>query len=150
MRELRTLAAVVTAVIGLAAATGTAATAATTPAVPSDAVSVTGGTLADDGTVTLTGSYRCVEHPGKVVLIGSNVIQNGHPESIGGFKAQCDGTARTWTNTGRPMTAGRGSGPLLRTGPATVKATMLTMGPNGMPLPQTIATAESPDRKSVV
>ncbi|MEE1788790.1 DUF6299 family protein [Streptomyces sp. SP17BM10] len=143
MRKLRTLAAVATAMIGLATP-GAAATAATAPAVPSDAVSVTGGTLADDGTVTLTGGYRCTERPGKVVLIGSNVIQDGHPESIGGFKAQCDGTDRTWTNTGRPMTDGRRPSPLLRTGPATVKATMLTMGPNGMPLPQPIATAESP------
>ncbi|MFD7907399.1 DUF6299 family protein [Kitasatospora sp. NPDC059722] len=143
MRKLSTLAAVITAMIGLAAP-GTAATAATTPAAPSDAVSVTGGTLADDGTVTLTGGYRCADHPGKVVLIGSNVIQDGHPESIGGFRAQCDGTERTWTNTGRPMTDGRRPGPLLRTGPVTVKATMLTMGPNGMPLPQTVATAETP------
>ncbi|MET9773524.1 DUF6299 family protein [Streptomyces sp. NPDC006367] len=118
------------------AATATTAPATTTAGLVTDAVTVDAtGRIAADGTVTLSGTYRCTAATGPV-FVSSSVSQGGEPhqDSIGGSRAVCDGLERRWTHTGRPTTST--SADALRAGTARVEATVLELRPVGIvPLP---------------
>jgi hypothetical protein len=94
------------AAVTLALATAAVATPATA-AEPHESVSVDRvARLAADGTVTLSGTYRCTG--GGPVFVSASLIHSG-PETtllhgIGSTRAVCDGTLRHWTNKGRTLT----------------------------------------------
>ncbi|MFF0161183.1 DUF6299 family protein [Streptomyces sp. NPDC005263] len=96
------------------------------------------GRIASDGTVTLSGTYRCTPGTGPV-LVSSSVDQASSPirHSIGGTRAVCDGAEHPWQNSGRPLL----SPP--RLGAAHVEVTLMELHPQGgLPLPVFHATAE--------
>ncbi|MFF4158413.1 DUF6299 family protein [Streptomyces sp. NPDC001678] len=99
-------------------------------------------TLAPDGTLTMSGSYRCtvVEHTG-TVFVASNVLQNRRTEGIGGSRAVCDGARHRWRNSARPY------GASLRPGPARADGTLLQMSSDrgGIPLPRFLTVARERD-----
>ncbi|MER8234507.1 DUF6299 family protein [Streptomyces sp. NPDC094049] len=106
-----------------------------------DAVTVDSrGILGADGTVALSGTYRCLDDGAGPVLVGSNLTQGGHSAGIGGTRAVCDGRAHPWTNTGVVKD------PAYRPGPARVRATLaqITTGPDGLPVPTIRAVQEVP------
>ncbi|MFH7339086.1 DUF6299 family protein [Streptomyces sp. KHY 26] len=127
----------------LAAALGTAAllALATGPAAaaPGESVTVDAvGRLATDGTVTLTGTYRCTGSTGPVFVTTSLSQRDprlGH--GIGGGFARCDGTTRSWSASG---TAG---GETFQPGTAHVQATVMELRLSGLvPLPVFHAVTE--------
>ncbi|MCX4578169.1 DUF6299 family protein [Streptomyces sp. NBC_01571] len=93
----------------------------------------TTGHLATDGTVTLSGTYRCLTSTGPV-LVSSSVRQGDSRvrHGIGGTATVCDGAAHRWANSGKrePGT--------LRPGAAHVEATLMELSPGagGLPLPK--------------
>ncbi|MEV0244586.1 DUF6299 family protein [Streptomyces sp. NPDC050674] len=89
------------------------------------------GRLAADGTVTLSGTYRCVSSSGPV-FVSSSVRQGVSPTryGIGGTRAVCDGAEHRWVNTGRTATGS------LMAGVAHVEATVMELRTfSGLPLP---------------
>ncbi|GLW48248.1 hypothetical protein Stsp02_39100 [Streptomyces sp. NBRC 14336] len=122
-----------TAALGAASATALLLLLApTTPAAPFESVTVDPtGTIAADGTVTLSGTYRCTGGTGPV-FVSSSV---GAPDAdvrhgIGGTRAICDGTEHRWQNTGKPRPAA------VKPGPAQVEATLMELRTGGgLPLP---------------
>jgi hypothetical protein len=90
------------------------------------------GRIASDGTVTLSGTYRCLGNVGPV-FISSSVTQSGLStrHGIGGTRAVCDGAEHRWENSGRPSSA------TLSPGTAQVEATVMELDPSaGLPLPR--------------
>ncbi|MCX2927005.1 DUF6299 family protein [Streptomyces sp. NEAU-W12] len=90
------------------------------------------GLIAPDGRrVTLSGTYRCTDASGPV-LVGSSVRQEPAVTryGIGGTQAQCDGRTHRWENTGSvPSDA-------LEAGAADVEVTLVELSPvGGLPLP---------------
>ncbi|MFD5324495.1 DUF6299 family protein [Streptomyces sp. NPDC127092] len=118
-----------------------AATAPTAHAGAGDGLSVTPhGTVADDGTVTLTGSYRCLDDSAGPVFVSSTLVQDDRSSGIGGTRAVCDGQVHEWTNSAVVREPG------YRPGEARVKATLMQLtaqGPLGLPLPGFLAVKES-------
>ncbi|MGN3960218.1 DUF6299 family protein [Streptomyces sp. WAC8370] len=125
----------------LAAAAGAALlllTAPAAPAAPHDArlaaESVTVdpvGRIAADGSVTLTGTYRCTGGTGPV-FVSSSVSQSDPSVryGVGGTRAVCDGLEHRWANTGTPDQV------VLKPGAAQVEATLMELRPMGIvPLP---------------
>ncbi len=124
----------------LAAATGAAAllllaAAPSAPAAddPSEIVTVDStGRVAEDGTVTLSGTYRCDDSTGPA-FVSSSVGMKKSPnvrQGIGGTLAVCDGRLHRWENTGRPTPDG------VKSGAADVEATIVELHPvGGLPLP---------------
>ncbi|MEG3627060.1 DUF6299 family protein [Streptomyces poriticola] len=90
------------------------------------------GHIAADGTVTLSGTYRCAGGTGPVFVSSSVAQESGTVRhGIGGTRAVCDGTAHRWVNTGRPS-----PDTALQPGPARVEATLMELrGLGGLPLP---------------
>ncbi|AVV44845.1 DUF6299 family protein [Streptomyces sp. ID05-04B] len=81
------------------------------------------GRIAADGTVTLSGTYRCVADPGPV-FVSSSVGQDFNvTRGIGGTRAVCDGAEHTWNNTGRATPND------LAPGAARVEATLMELRP---------------------
>ncbi|MFB9465295.1 DUF6299 family protein [Streptomyces cinereospinus] len=122
------LGAAATAVLALLAA------APATPAAADSRESVTvdpTGRITPDGTITLTGTYRCVGGTGPVFL--STSVHQSDPSvrhGIGGSRAVCDGQEHRFANTGRPRDR------VLTAGPAHVEATLMELRPQGvLPLP---------------
>ncbi|MGP2442927.1 DUF6299 family protein [Streptomyces sp. JW3] len=107
------------------------------PAVPSVSGWLTvdpAGRIAPDGTVTLSGTYRC--DAGGPVFVSSSVSQDAGAvrHGIGGTRAVCDGLEHPWVNSARPATAPTAEG--LKPGPAQVEATLMELRPlSGLPLP---------------
>ncbi|AJE43034.1 DUF6299 family protein [Streptomyces nodosus] len=87
------------------------------------------GRLRADGTVTLSGTYRCHRARGPVFV--SSSLSQGDPRvahGIGGTLAVCDGARHRWTNSEtRPDTYRRGR--------AHVRATLMELRGPGIPLP---------------
>ena len=108
-------------------------------AAPSDTVTIGSvGRIAEDGTVTLSGTYRCTERTGPV-FVSSSVSQRSPlvRQGIGGTRAVCDGAEHNWENTGKP-----GSDDL-EPGQAHVEATLMELSPEGgLPLPLFHAAAQ--------
>ncbi|MFD3586208.1 DUF6299 family protein [Streptomyces sp. NPDC058683] len=102
------------------------------PAAPSESVTVDPtGRLADDGTVTLSGTYTCTGAIGPV-FVSSSVSQESpnYRHGVGGTRAVCDGAEHHWENTGK-VTSEK-----LKTGAARVEATIMELRPQGgLPLP---------------
>ncbi|TWV57636.1 hypothetical protein FRZ03_01750 [Streptomyces misionensis] len=96
------------------------------------------GRLAPDGTLTLTGTYRCTGATGPVFTtssVGQRDPRVGH--GIGGGIARCDGLTHGWANSGRVTSEN------LVPGGAHVKATLMELRAQGLiPLPLFHATAE--------
>ncbi|MET8947120.1 DUF6299 family protein [Streptomyces sp. NPDC004542] len=92
----------------LAAAAGAAALLLTGAAAhaapdPKDTVTVDRtGRLTADGTVTLSGTYRCTPHSA-AVFVGSTVGRSASSVRYGiaGSTAHCDGAEHRWENSGR-------------------------------------------------
>ncbi|MFJ2257230.1 DUF6299 family protein [Streptomyces sp. NPDC087844] len=107
--------------------------------------------LAADGTVTLSGTYRCKGSTGPV-LVSSSLSQDkpslGQDSSslslgrsnvrkgIGSTTAVCDGAEHRWTNT-EPTDPGR-----FEPGAAKVEATLMELRSSGLPLPMFHAVKE--------
>ncbi|MDN0197434.1 DUF6299 family protein [Streptomyces sp. S.PNR 29] len=112
-----------------------AVTAAPATAGPHDTVTVDQKAhVAVDGTVTLSGTYRCSDSTGPV-YVSSTVTQGSTTrQSIGGTRAVCDGVEHRWSNSGRPAMS-------LKEGEADVEATLLELRTVGMvPSPLVLAT----------
>ncbi|WP_221349257.1 DUF6299 family protein [Streptomyces beigongshangae] len=119
------------AVLLLAAPSATALPRPAGSAGPADTVTVDPtGRLAADGTVTLSGTYRCTGGTGPV-FVSSSLRQgkDGARKGVGGTTAVCDGTLRRWKNTGRTE-SGR-----FERGAAKVEATLMELRSGGLPLP---------------
>ncbi|MFF5188454.1 DUF6299 family protein [Streptomyces sp. NPDC000345] len=88
--------------------------------------------IAADGTVTLTGTYRCLGSAGPVYLSTAVHQDSGTVRyGIGGSRAVCDGAEHTWQN------AGKASVDALKAGPAHVEATLMELETRGgLPLPR--------------
>ncbi|GHE78311.1 hypothetical protein GCM10014715_36890 [Streptomyces spiralis] len=81
--------------------------------------------LAADGTVTISGTYRCTGADGPVfVSSGISRKDSATRYGIGGTRAVCDGAEHTWTNTGKPSDT-------LDPGTAHVEATIMELTPQG-------------------
>lgn len=95
-------------------------------------------TIAADGTVILSGTYRCVGNTGPVFI--SSAVQQGDDPArygIGGSRALCDGVVHAWQN------AGKVQGGTLTAGPAHVEATITELELHGgLPLPRLHATRQ--------
>ena len=90
------------------------------------------GRIAADGTVTLSGTYRCTGNTGPV-FVSSSVGQGSSSvrQGIGGTRAVCDGVEHVWANTGKPTPGS------LEPGEARVEATIMELSPQGgLPLPR--------------
>ncbi|WP_126643890.1 DUF6299 family protein [Embleya hyalina] len=58
--------------------------------------------MAADGTLTISGTYRCsADHTGNV-LVGGSIDQAGLHISMGGSTATCDGLTHDWRSSERP------------------------------------------------
>ncbi|MEU9186657.1 DUF6299 family protein [Streptomyces sp. NPDC048484] len=86
--------------------------------------------LAADGTVTLSGTYRCTGATGPV-FVSSSLRQGGFSRrgSVGGTAAVCDGAWHRWTNTERTKPG------WFRPGAAKVGATLTELRAVVLPLP---------------
>jgi hypothetical protein len=87
------------------------------------------GRIAADGTVTLSGSYRCTGATGPA-FIGSSVSQGDtvRRQGIGGNGARCDGAEHRWQNSGKPY------GQTVRPGAARVRPTVMELRSSGIVL----------------
>ncbi|WP_353051295.1 DUF6299 family protein [Streptomyces sp. Caat 7-52] len=95
---------------------------------PSELITVDSvGLIASDGTVTLSGSYRCLGGTGPV-LVSSSLSQAdpGLKHGIGGSTARCDGAEHRWENSGKA------SPEALKAGAARVEATLMELRPSGI------------------
>ncbi|MGW2490284.1 DUF6299 family protein [Streptomyces sp. NPDC001606] len=85
------------------------------------------GRIAADGTVTLSGSYRCL--PGTSVVFVSSSVSQGDSRvkhGVGGSTAQCDGAEHRWENSGKVTSEA------LKAGAAHVQATLMELRPSGI------------------
>ncbi|MEU6387916.1 DUF6299 family protein [Streptomyces sp. NPDC046939] len=109
---------------------------AATAAEPSEYVKVDPvGQITEDGTVTLSGTYRCVKST-SVTFVSSSVKQgSGNTRyGIGGSTAMCDGAEHTWKNSGKAHTLSDAD--KVKPGVAHVEATLMEMRMHGLiPLP---------------
>ncbi|MEU4995065.1 DUF6299 family protein [Streptomyces sp. NPDC021622] len=99
------------------------------------------GKIATDGTITLSGTYRCLpdDSPGPV-FVGSTLVQGGESTGIGGTHAVCDGQVHEWTNTSKGTTTGS----RYARGEATVRAHLVKLDTrSGLPMPQLLAHEEA-------
>ncbi|MEV6113305.1 DUF6299 family protein [Streptomyces sp. NPDC052109] len=99
---------------------------------PAETVKVdTTGRITADGTVTLSGSYRCTAGTGPVFV--SSSISQSDPQAkhgVGGSVAQCDGAEHRWENSGQVDTKE------YKAGKVHVQATLMELRPSGLvPLP---------------
>lgn len=97
------------------------------------------GTLAADATVTVSGTYRCLDDGEGPVFVSSNLRQDSRSTGIGGTRAVCDGHLHTWTNSAVVKD------PAYRPGAARVEAALvqLTAGGAGLPLPGFLAKEQA-------
>jgi hypothetical protein len=127
------------AVLLCAVAAPAAAAASARAAGPAESVTVDPtGRIAADGTVTLSGTYRCTGGTGPV-FVSSSVSQSDArvQHGIGGTLAVCDGAEHRWQNSGQ-VTAEP-----LKAGAAHVEATVMELRPVGiLPLPAFHAVQE--------
>lgn len=97
------------------------------------------GLLGADGTVTLSGTYRCLDDTAGPVLVGSTLHQQDRSAGIGGSRAVCDGLLRTWTHTAVVKD------PAYQPGEARVEGSLVQLTPLddlGLPTPAFLARQE--------
>ncbi|MGA5115411.1 DUF6299 family protein [Streptomyces pseudogriseolus] len=117
---------------------GAATAAPSAVAAPAEYVTVDPkGRIAADGTVTLTGTYRCAGGTGPVFV--SSSVNQSTPNvnyGIGGTAAVCDGAEHRWENSGKaPKDA-------LKAGAAKVEATLMELRGSGIlviPVPHAVS-----------
>jgi hypothetical protein len=99
------------------------------------------GTVSKDGTITLSGTYRCTAPAGPGPVFVSSSLQSGSvQQGIGGTAATCDGAEHTWTNQEKPS-----GGSALKPGPATVEVTLVHLDTgSGLPMPAVVAADRHP------
>ncbi|MEU9102692.1 DUF6299 family protein [Streptomyces sp. NPDC048361] len=118
------------ALLGVASAPAGAALTDTVSAGPT-------GTVAKDGTVTLSGTYRCSppSRPGPV-FVSSGVLTGSVLHGIGGTVATCDGDEHTWVNRDKVSSPER-----VPAGETVVQTTLMRLDTGtGLPLPVILAT----------
>ncbi|KMS80460.1 hypothetical protein ACH49_07955 [Streptomyces leeuwenhoekii] len=129
---VRPVLAVLAASAGAALLLTAAPTAGAASTAPAESVTVDPtGRIAADGTITLSGTYRCTGSTGPV-FVSSSVAQGSSStrHNIGGTRAVCDGVERRWVNSGRPSSAS------MTPGTARVQTTVMELRPFGfLPLP---------------
>ncbi|MFD7881965.1 DUF6299 family protein [Streptomyces bauhiniae] len=123
----------------LLCALATPALAGPAAAAPGESVTVDStARLAADGTLTLSGTYRCLPGTGPVFV--SSSVSQADPRvrhGIGGSAARCDGVEHRWTNSGKV------SSETLTAGAAHVQANVMELRPSGLvPLPVFHATRD--------
>lgn len=124
--------------LGFAAAAPSPASAA--PAAPSESVTVDAEGRMADGSVTLSGTYRCLGGDGPVFVSSSvNRPSSGTHYSVGGTRAVCDGKEHRWENTGT-VPAGA-----LEAGRAHVEAALMELRPSGVLLVPVVHAVEHQD-----
>ncbi|MCM2423857.1 DUF6299 family protein [Streptomyces sp. RKAG293] len=105
----------------------------TASADPSEVMTVDStGSLAADGTVTLSGTYRCASGQNPV-FVSSSMSQGdtGVRYGIGGSNAVCDHAEHRWTNS---ATLAPGT---VKVGAVRVEATVMELdSSSGLPLPR--------------
>ncbi|MFH8619420.1 DUF6299 family protein [Streptomyces sp. NPDC017979] len=95
------------------------------------------GRLAEDGVVTLTGTYRCSSLRTDPVLIGVKALQGSTRADTGGAAATCDDRVHTWSSSGRPHSGA------FAPGSARGEAAMIELDlSGGLPLPHVITYGE--------
>ncbi|GAA1933303.1 DUF6299 family protein [Kitasatospora viridis] len=102
------------------------------PAYPSsDQVTVSpDAVLGSDGSVTLSGTYRCTD-PG-AVFVSAGLRSGDTQQSIGSSRAVCDGAEHTWSSKDTPRYLALNSG-----GPAEAEVSLLRLDTSGgLPMPQ--------------
>ncbi|MFI1016873.1 DUF6299 family protein [Streptomyces sp. NPDC020965] len=82
------------------------------------------GRIGSDGSLTLTGTYRCWSSASGPVIIGSKVLQGAARAEPEGSAARCDGRVRTWRGVDRD-----GAG--FRPGAAQGEVTLLRLDTSG-------------------
>ncbi|MEU8589403.1 DUF6299 family protein [Streptomyces sp. NPDC048664] len=94
------------------------------------------GRLTSDGTLTLSGHYRCTRGGGPV-FVSSSVSQRDPRvrHGVGGTLARCDGAWHRWVNSERRRGA-------YHRGRASVEATVMELSGTGLPLPRFHAARE--------
>ncbi|MER7950022.1 DUF6299 family protein [Streptomyces sp. NPDC096079] len=97
------------------------------------------GTLAADATVTVSGTYRCLDDSEGPVFVSSTLKQSSRSIGIGGTRAVCDGHVHTWANSAVVKD------PVYKPGAARVEATLLQLaaGESGLPLPGFLAAEQA-------
>ncbi|MER6997698.1 DUF6299 family protein [Streptomyces sp. NPDC000410] len=97
--------------------------------------------IAPDGTLTMSGTYRCSEpSPARRIFIASSLVQEGKRLGFGGTEARCDGAEHSWTTSG-PVGTVMNLG--FHDGPAAVDARLMVMeNVGGLPLPRVLAGGE--------
>ncbi|MGW9133345.1 DUF6299 family protein [Streptomyces sp. NPDC055681] len=125
---------------GVVAIGGALLTAAAGPVGAADVQAVSAaptGTVSTDGTVTLSGTYRCSPSSGPGPVFVSSTVRAGEVRhGIGGTAATCDGVEHTWVNQDKPV-----HGALVAPGSAEVEATLVHLDTrSGLPMPRIIVT----------
>ncbi|MBL1084155.1 hypothetical protein JK359_19650 [Streptomyces actinomycinicus] len=127
-----------TAALGAAALLCAAGPATAGPA-PAETITIDpAGRIASDGTVWLSGTYRCTGSTGPVFVSAAlSQADPGVHHSVGGSTARCDGAEHRWENSG-DLTALK-----LKAGSAHVQVTLTELRPSGLiPLPAFHAVAD--------
>ncbi len=88
------------ACIAAALATGLTSGTARAQFAPDTVTVDAAGRIAEDGTITLSGTYRCSAPRTGPVFVSSKVTQGDAQAGIGGTAATCDGREHTWRNAG--------------------------------------------------
>jgi hypothetical protein len=101
-----------------------------------DVVTITPtGIIAPDGTVTLSGSYRCLDS--NAAFVSSNLRSGSTQLGIGGTHAVCDGQWHGWLNQGRPAYVS------VQPGVVHVGAALMELTFSGLvPMPSVLASGE--------
>ncbi|MFI5567420.1 DUF6299 family protein [Streptomyces sp. NPDC051740] len=124
--------------LGFAAAAPSPASAA--PTVPAESVTVDKEGRMADGSVTLSGTYRC--HGGEgPVFVSSSVSRpsSGVRYSLNGTRAVCDGEEHRWESSGTvPADA-------LKAGRAEAEAILMELRPSGIVLLPVVHAVEHRD-----
>ncbi|WP_030207096.1 DUF6299 family protein [Streptomyces sp. NRRL S-87] len=97
--------------------------------------------IAQDGTVTLSGTYRCSgASPLRGVFVSSSLVQDGTQLGFGGTDAVCDGAEHAWESSG-PVNPLGDVDLGFHGGPAQVDAHLMTLESSGgwLPLPHALA-----------
>ncbi|MCX4744867.1 DUF6299 family protein [Kitasatospora sp. NBC_01287] len=118
----------------LALLTAAAAPAATAGATGAQEVRIDStGSVSADGTVTLTGSYRCLS--GGAVFVSSNLRIGDESRNLGtGVRAACDGASHRWSSRAKPEQLDA------KPGPAQAEATLVHLTEGSLvPMPEFLA-----------
>ncbi|MBC3841456.1 hypothetical protein GXW82_17630 [Streptacidiphilus sp. 4-A2] len=97
------------------------------------------GTIAKDGTVTLSGTYRCSSDEAYGTVVSTSVTSGTETSSVGSsVQAVCDGQEHNWTSQGRPYLP-------VQAGPVQAQASLIHLSwSSGSLIPATDLLAQQP------